>query len=202
MKTLFTGSLIAVLFFSQQLLAQTPTETLEIAVNKILAVAGDQKATAEDKTQNLTKILSSEVDFEAVSKRVVSKSWKKANDAQKAQFKSQFLDIMVGTYSALLNNYTNEEVLFDKEQIKGKKSQYAIVDTKIISDGKKIPVRYRLIKTESGWKIYDFIPEGISLISTYKNNYASILKKQGMDGLLVEMKKLEEKKQEAKKAAK
>jgi len=191
MKTLLTGSLIFLLFLSQQILAQTATETLEIAVDKILVVASNKDATAEQKTENLSNILASEVDFEAVSKRVVSKSWKKASDEQKSQFKTQFLEIMVDTYSALLNNYTNEKVEFVKEQIKGKKSQYAIVDTKIISEGKLIPVRYRMIKVDESWKIYDFIPEGISLISTYKNNYASILKKKGIAGLLEDMKKVE-----------
>jgi phospholipid transport system substrate-binding protein len=95
----------------------------------------------------------------------------------------------VNTYFSLLEDYSNESVSYVKEQIK--KSKYAIVDTLILTDKNKVPVRYRLIKSGDTWKIYDLVPEGISLISTYKKNYKTILKKQGMDGLLEEMLKKE-----------
>ncbi|MBV1909388.1 MAG: ABC transporter substrate-binding protein [Kangiellaceae bacterium] len=195
MKTIFAGSLILLVFFTQHLFAGTPTESLTLAVDKILIVAANKEASDEEKKQLLSEIMSDEVDFEAVSKRVVSKKWKKATVEQKSQFKQQFLEIMVGTYSALLKNFSNEKVEYVKEQTKGKK--YAIVDTKIHSDNKKIPVRYRMIKDGDNWKIYDFVPEGISLITTYKGNYSSILKKKGIAGLLIDMKKIE-----AEKAAK
>lgn len=187
MKTLFAGSLILLVFVSNHIYAQTPTETLKLAVDKILVVAGDKALSEEDKRKRLSEVLQQEVDFEAVSKRVVSKSWKEATEKQQIEFKALFLDVMVGTYTALLSNYSNEKVEFKQEQTKGNK--YAVVDTVIISDNKKIPVRYRLIKDGDSWRIYDFIPEGVSLVSTYKTNYGVILNKQGVSGLLEEMKK-------------
>ena len=190
MKLKLLCGFMLLLSFSQNGFAGTPTETLELAVNKLIEVAADKAVDDQAKKAKLTQILSDEVDFEAVSKRVVSKTWKKANDEQKKEFKQRFLGIMTDTYFILLKNYSNEEVLFLKEQLKKtKKNEYAIVDTKIISGNKKIPVRYRMIKVGDTWKIYDFIPEGISLINTYKKNYATILKKKGMQGLLEDMSK-------------
>ncbi len=175
---------------SQPTWANSPTEIVENAVNRLIAVAADKDADDKTKKTNLTKIISEEIDFEAVSKRVVSKSWKKASDGQKIEFKKLFLTIMSDTYFILLKNYSNEKVLFLKEQLKKtKKNEYAVVDTQIVSGNLKIPVRYRLIKVEGTWKIYDFIPEGISLISTYKNSYKSVLRKKGLQGLLEEMSK-------------
>lgn len=194
MKLKFLYGFMLLLSFNQNGFAGTPTETLELAVNNIIAVAADKAADDEMKKAKLTQVLSDEVDFEAVSKRVVSKTWKKANDEQKKEFKQRFLGIMTDTYFILLKNYSNEKVLFLKEQLKKtKKNEYAIVDTQIISGNKKIPVRYRMIKVGDTWKIYDFIPEGISLINTYKKNYAAILKKKGMHGLLEDMSKSKEK---------
>lgn len=190
MKLKFLYGFMLLLSFSQNGNASTPMETLELAVNKLIAVAAEKAADDQAKKAKLTQILSDEVDFEAVSKRVVSKTWKTANEEQKNEFKQRFLGIMTNTYFMLLKNYSNEKVLFLKEQLKKtKKNEYAIVDTQIISGNKKIPVRYRMIKVGDGWKIYDFIPEGISLINTYKKNYATILKKKGMQGLLEDMSK-------------
>ena len=185
MKRQLITSLILILLVNQNIFAKTPTETLEIAINKLISVAADKTKSDQIKKNDLADILATEVDYNQVSKRIVSKPWRKATAEQKQQFKQQFSQILVNTYFALLKNYSNEEVLFQKEQIK--KAKYAIVDTQIVSGNKKIPVRYRLIKTKDNWKIYDFVPEGISLISTYKNNYSTILKKEGMDSLLQKM---------------
>ena len=195
MKSKIIGSLLLLVLFAQSSWASTPTETVEHAVNRLILVAADKESNDQTKKSKLTQVISDEIDFEAVSKRVVSKSWKKATEVQKIEFKKLFLTIMSDTYFVLLKNYSNEKVLFLKEQLKKtKKNEYAIVDTQIISGNLKIPVRYRLIKINDGWKIYDFIPEGISLINTYKKNYKSILKKKGMQGLLDEMSKARSKK--------
>jgi len=193
-KLIFLCGFVLLPLLNQNGFAASPTETLKLAVDNLIAVAADKETDVQVKKSKLTQILLAEVDFEAVSKRVISKSWKKASDEQKKEFKQRFLDIMAETYFILLKNYSNEKVLFLKEQLKKtKKNEYAIVDTQIISRNKKIPVRYRMIKVDDIWKIYDFIPEGISLINTYKKNYASTLKKKGMKGLLVEMLKSKKK---------
>ncbi|MCF6193327.1 MAG: ABC transporter substrate-binding protein [Kangiellaceae bacterium] len=195
MKSKIFVSLLLLVSFAQSSRASTPTEAVEHAVNRLILVAADKESDDQTKKSNLTQIISDEIDFEAVSKRVVSKSWKKATEDQKAEFNKLFLTIMSDTYFVLLKNYSNEKVLFLKEQLKKtKKNEYAIVDTQIISGNLRIPVRYRLIKINNGWKIYDFIPEGISLINTYKKSYKSILKKKGMQGLLDEMSKARSKK--------
>ena len=182
--------------FGSSLLANTPTTSLETAVNELIGIASNANLSSDQKRAGLEKILLREVDLEAMSRRVVSKHWKNATDAQKDEFKSQFLQIIVNTYASLLDSYNNEKVVFESEDIK--KDRYATVDTHIAASDKKIPVRYRMIKHNNAWKIYDFIPEGISIVSNYKNNYASILSKDGMDALLVEMKKkAEEKSDEA-----
>ena len=165
--------------------ANTPTEALELSVNQLIAIAAKTDTSDEEKKKQLAVVINAEVNFNQVSRRIVLKKWKKATAEQKAQFKKQFSIIMVDTYADLLKNYSNEKVLYVKEQIK--KERYAIVDTQVISGNKKIPIRYRMVKSKDSWKIYDFVVEGISIVSTYKKNYKGILKKGGIDLLLEEM---------------
>jgi len=185
--------MILLLSFSHYVYANTPTEALEVSVNKILLVA-KSKANDKAKKEMLTEVLKNEIDFEVVSKRIISKKWKIATEEQKKQFKELFLSITSDTYFTLLKNYSNEKVEYTKEQIKNNK--YSIVDTLIITEDNKIPVRYRLYMKDGNWKIYDFIPEGVSFVTTYKNNYAVILNKSGMQGLLEEMVKSRKEKAE------
>jgi len=184
-------SISFLLITTQVALANSPTEALSLSVDKLMAIATDQASDEATKRDGLSNILASDIDFTAMSKRVVSKPWRKATKEQKQKFKQEFLTIITNTYYELLKNYSDEKVTYLKEQLKGKK--YAIVDTAIISDTKKIPVRYRMIKSGDSWKVYDFIPEGISLVTTYRKNYKAILSKSGIDALLLEMNKAKNK---------
>jgi len=193
-KKLVSGLLLVATTSSFTLLAETPKATLEVTVNQLLEAVSDKQKSDDEQRAAVDAVIQANVDFDAVSKRVVSKPWKKASEQQQTLFKKQFAKIMVDTYFGLLQNYTNEKVLYGKEQIK--KNKYATVDTKVISKGKTIPVRYRLIKVDEQWKIYDFIVEGVSIINSYKGTYKTILKKKGMEGLLVDMVKLKKNKKD------
>ena len=165
--------------------ASTPTEALELTLNKLLAIAQNKAMDKATQKNEIFNVVNQDIDFEALSKRVVSKTWKSTTADQKTQFKKLFSNIIVNTYFSLLEDYSDETISYVKEQIK--RSKYAIVDTLILTDTNKVPVRYRLLKSGDSWKIYDLVPEGISLVSSYKKNYSEILKRQGMDGLLEEM---------------
>ena len=39
-------------------------------------------------------------------------------------------------------------------------------------------------KTEQGWKIYDIVVEGVSLVLTYRSEFDSLVKQEGVDGLI------------------
>ena len=53
--------------------------------------------------------------------------------------------------------------------------------------GQVIPIHYRMHMTSKGWKIYDVSVEGISIITTYKNNFATELKTKGIDDLIASL---------------
>ena len=161
--------------------AGTPTSSLTEAINLFLDVAGNTALSAEDKKNRITEIVKDKVDLPVVSQRVISRYWKKASKDEKKEFIALFTQVIVNTYASLLNEYTNQEVEYLKEEIK--KGKYAKVKTNIVLTDKKIPVNYKLLLRKNKWRIYDFSAEGVSLISTYTNDYKSTLKRGGWAGL-------------------
>jgi phospholipid transport system substrate-binding protein len=165
----------------------TPTSSLTEAVNLFVNVASNKTLSIEEKKISITEIVKNKMDLPVVSKRVVSRYWKKANKEDKKEFISLFTQVIVNTYASLLNQYNNEEVEFLKEEIK--KGKYAKVNTNIVLTDKKIPVNYKLLLRNDQWRIYDFSAEGVSLISTYTNDYKATLKRSGLAGLNEVLKK-------------
>jgi phospholipid transport system substrate-binding protein len=178
---------VASLPFKAMAETNTPTSSLTEAVNLFIAVAGDNALSAAEKKHRITEIVKEKVDLSVVSQRVVSRRWKKATTEEKKEFIGLFTQVIVNTYASLLNEYTNEKVEYIKEEIK--KEKYAKVNTNIVLADKKIPVNYKLILRKGQWRIYDFSAEGISLISTYTNDYKSTLKRGGLAALNAVLKK-------------
>jgi phospholipid transport system substrate-binding protein len=47
-----------------------------------------------------------------------------------------------------------------------------------------VQLDYAMRKTDGGWKIYDIVVEGVSLVLTYRSEFDAVVKQQGVDGLI------------------
>jgi len=181
MKNKFIALLFSLFAFTAIAEPVTPTEALRSAVDRLLVIASNKTLAEANKKALIVEVVKEKIDLQVLSQRVVSRYWKKATREQKKEFIGLFTQVVVNTYFALLNEYNNEEVEYLKEDIKKKK--YAKIKTHIVMKNKKIPVTFKLIFRKDLWKIYDFSAEGVSMVSTYINDYKSTLKKGGLENL-------------------
>jgi phospholipid transport system substrate-binding protein len=181
MRNKFIALILSLATFSVVAAPMTPTESLQLAVDRLLVIAGDKVSTETEKKAAIVDVVKDKIDLQVLSQRVVSRHWKKANLEQKKEFIGLFTQVVVNTYFALLKEYNNEEVEYLKENIK--KGKYAKITTYIVMKDKKVPVTFKLILRKDLWRIYDFSAEGVSMVSTYINDYKSTLKKGGLANL-------------------
>ncbi|MBK8015875.1 MAG: ABC transporter substrate-binding protein [Betaproteobacteria bacterium] len=43
---------------------------------------------------------------------------------------------------------------------------------------------YLMNLTADGWKVYNVVVEGVSLVTTYRNDFATQIEQSGIDGLI------------------
>jgi phospholipid transport system substrate-binding protein len=61
----------------------------------------------------------------------------------------------------------------------------ATVRTAVIQQGgPQIPIDYSMEKTDGGWKVYDVVIDGASLVTTYRGTFNDQIQKGGIDGLI------------------
>ena len=61
----------------------------------------------------------------------------------------------------------------------------ATVRNQFIRPGAKpVLLDYSMRKTPAGWKIYDIVVEGVSLVLTYRSEFDAVVKQDGIDGLI------------------
>lgn len=159
----------------------TPTEATQKAVAEILKIAQGREFPADQRKAQLEEVIKEYVDLPSASQRVLAQYWRTASNEEKKDFVLLFRKVLTNTYFNLLQEYNNEEVLFNDERIK--KDIYAEVESTVISKGKSIPITYRLMFRNGSWKIYDFSAEGVSIVRSFNNSYSSILRSGGVSEL-------------------
>ena len=166
--------------------AATPMETVETGVNKVLATLTDPAFKSKSKDQQvseLTVVISTIFDFDELSKRTLGREWRKMSDAQQQEFVKLFRELLQGVYADRLLAYSDQKVIFDKENML-KKGQAEVQSYLQTSDGKKIPLFYRVTDKSGSWKVYDVIIEGVSMVKNYRTQFREILAKDSPEKLL------------------
>ena len=174
------------LIFPVNAIAGAPLESIQGQVNKVLDVLRDPALKAESakeaKEEKIWAIADDIFDYTELSKRTLSRNWKKLNANQQKEFIDLFSKLLGGLYMDKIMAYTDEKVVFEKEGMLSENR--AEVQSKVITSSAEIPIHYRLIMKNDGWKVYDVIIESVSLIKNYRSQFRDILSKKSPEDLL------------------
>lgn len=170
----------------------SPVPMLQSAANQIIATLKENKANLQTNKQIIHQAvernLLPNVDVSGMSRSVLGrKVWGAASSAEKQQFSKAFTQLVIRTYSSPLAQYTDETVKF--LPVRGSlEGRFIRVNSLILrSNGKDIPLAYSLVKKNDQWKIYDLSVEGVSLLQSFRSQFAGALKNSNMQDLIKEM---------------
>lgn len=117
---------------------------------------------------------------------VLGSYYKDATPAQREAYFTAFQAYLEQAYGQALAMYQDQTYQIDREQLVGNADIVAIRVT-IIDSGGRPPVRldfqWRKNSKTGYWQAYDMIAEGVSMITTKQNEWASTLRLKGIDGL-------------------
>lgn len=188
--------LLTVITFATMAVAMPgPAEQVRTTIDGVLKVLKSDSLNKQERRDQVRKLIKLQFDFRTMSQGALATYWKKTTSEEKEQFIDLFSQLLEWTYIGRIEAYTNEKVEYTNEKISGKR---AVVETIIITTNADIPIIYKLIKRGDKWLIYNVLIEKVNLIRNYRDTYRSIVKKEGMSGLL---KKMEQKVRELKSKA-
>lgn len=186
---------IITLFFllSSALFAKESANTFLIkTVEEISTFITENKTMLENNEEYLrTKIdelVIPKLNIILMSKIVLGRdNWTSSNDYQKREFQKAFRSLMVRTYMKSLTTFDGEKIKYMPFKA-GKRPNIARVNTiYLLSDG-ELPVSYRLKFIESdGWKVFDIIIDGVSLLKNYRTDFQEHIQNNGINSLIAEL---------------
>ena len=121
-------------------------------------------------------------NLELTSQFVLGKYWNQATAQQRAQFQDLFTEYLLNSYARHLGSYRAETLSIVGSHLVGRKD--VLVETSVEgSDGTANPI-WRVRAEAGAYKIIDVSIDGVSLALTQRREFAAVINRQGLDGLL------------------
>ncbi len=163
-------------------------DTADKVIDRLVADRAELDAHPEKIYSLIDELVIPHFDFVSMSKWVLGKTnWKSSTESQQDKFVDEFRTLLVRTYAKALLEYSDQEIKYLPAE-GNPDSNVVVVKTEVQQPGAKIvPINYSMHISGGEWKVIDVVVDGISLVATYRGEFATEIRKSGMDGLLAKL---------------
>ncbi len=182
-------SLLALLVPVAQAQEPAPDVLVKSITEEVVAVLKQDKDIQAGNPKKIEELIEAKVlphfNFTRMTRIAMARNWRLATPEQQKELTAEFKTLLVRTYSTALSNYRDQ--LIDYKPLRAKPEDVEVtVRSEVKQSGSSQPVAidYEMEKTPNGWKVYDVKVGGVSLVTTYRDTFASEVKERGVDGLI------------------
>ena len=160
-----------------------------MADQAIQSLRADGLAQAE-RVKRFRVLFNDNFAVKSIGKFVLGRYWRKANDDEKKEYLSLFEDLMVISYVDRFGSYAGNALKLKNARTENKTTVTVFSEIKRPGGAKPIHIDWRVGTNGTIYKVLDIVVEGVSMSSTMRSDFGSILQKNGkISGLIDELKK-------------
>ncbi|MCD8213429.1 MAG: ABC transporter substrate-binding protein [Campylobacter sp.] len=138
------------------------------------------------KSKELFAIFDPLFDYKQMAKISLGKRYNSLNADEQRRFDAAFEQKLKNSYIDKLLSYTNQEITI-KDASKPQPNRYWLA-SELISDSKPYEFVYKFYDAkERGWLIYDLDILGVSIIQTYRSQFADMLDNTDVETLITKL---------------
>ncbi len=173
-------------FVAQPVYADSPAlRDLKIHIASVQQVLVDPKLADPQKRPQRKRlaltVLQQLFDFQEMSRRALGANARRYSD-RLTEFTPLFIALLEQAYMGKLEENGDAKIQYIKEIVD---DQDVEVETKTqLKDGSEYSVTYKLKFSPTGWRAYDVVVEGVSLVNNYRSQFDRFLSKKSFDELL------------------
>ena len=160
------------------------TPFMQTNIDLATTILRDSKIQKADKAQKIFTIFDAIFDYTLMSKLALGgKQWESIGVEKQARFTKAFEVKLKNSYMEKLDLYTDEKIVIKNlEKIKDARIH---LTTHLIKNSEVHEIIYKFYKDKNDqWLIYDVDILGVSIIQTYRTQFADMLAKESFEKLL------------------
>jgi len=163
-------------------------EEMTKRINSVLLILKNKDLSLEGKKKEIINIVDDTFDFVLMAKIALGKNtWEKLSTTQKKEFVEVFEDKLKRSYIDKLELYNDQKVkILSLEPYNKTRLQ---LKTQLIGTDRNYDVNYNFYEKDGEWYIYDIDLIGVSIIQTYRQQFAGLLKEKSFNEMFEHFKK-------------
>lgn len=134
--------------------------------------------TLEQRKAEFKSLLQDSFDMKTIGRFALGRNWNAATDAERKEYLALFEAMIIEVYSRRFGDYKGEALQVTTARGDGKSD--VIVNSQIVpANGQKIALDWRVRKSANSFKVIDIIVEGVSMATTQRSEFSSIIQRGG-----------------------
>jgi len=165
-----------------------PDVQVKAITNEVIGIIKQDKEIQAGNRKRIDELVDVKVlphfNFGRMTALAVGRNWPKATAEQQKALTGEFRTLLVRTYSSALSTYRNQVIEFKPLRAAAADADVT-VRTQVIQPGTEpIAIDYSMEQTPTGWKVYDVVVGGVSLVTNYRETFNAEIRDGGVDGLI------------------
>jgi phospholipid transport system substrate-binding protein len=167
---------------------QAPDALVRDVTTEVLEIVRADKAIQAGETHRVMELVDAKVlphfDFRRMTMLAVGRDWRDASAEQQGRLIEAFRTLLVRTYSNALTQYRDQTIEFKPTRFAATETRVQVRTEVHQSGAQPIGIDYMLEKSDAGWKVFDVIVAGVSLVTNYRGSFTQEIRSGGVDGLI------------------
>lgn len=183
---------LILLYFCAAILIASPVQPLQQASDQLISTLKQNKAKLKTNPaiihEAVKRYFLPHVDLTGMSRSVLGRAaWRKASVKERQGFIEAFTKLVIRTYSTPLADYNGETIKFLPVKTSQNKRFLRVKSIVIRPNGKNVALNYSLVAKNNSWQIYDLNIEGVSLLQSFRNQFAQMLNNKSIASIIKQM---------------
>lgn len=180
--------LLVSLFLTAQAWAGGADEVAKFADNvagTTLKTITDASLSSAAKQGKLEALFRDNVDIPWVGRFVLGKHWRTATPDQQKKYISNYETFLIKTYTSRFTKYSGQSYKITGTREESTPGEY-LLSMQVVQQNGQPPVLldYKVRRVGTGYKIFDIVVEGVSLLTTQRAEFNSVVNSKGLDFLI------------------
>ncbi|MDA0261708.1 MAG: ABC transporter substrate-binding protein [Proteobacteria bacterium] len=154
----------------------------QLASNALAALRQPNLSMAQ-REEIVRKLLRNGFDVAFIGRFVLGRYWRQADAEQKSDYQRVFGEFLVKSYASRLGGYAGEMFGVSGVQPAGEKDTLVLTVINRPS-GPPLKAAWRVRSINGQPRIIDVMVEGVSMVVTQRSEFASVIQRNGLNGLL------------------
>ena len=171
----------------------SPAEVVQGLVEDIWTTLHTNGVEESGRVDELMVLLEARTDVGLISRLALGRFWNQLPEAQQKDYQELFRDVVIRSFARRLNTYAMDAKGPIEERFQILSSAPAgkndtLVRSRVFPlNGQPLALDWRLRESDSGPVIIDLIVEGASLLVSQRSEFAAVIERHNLDGLLTEL---------------